>query len=329
MFSLTAVSRTLIFFITAVVGSSFAASPVPAGAMAAAAQQAAPDPDAWQKATDLPMVDLSGLSAAQKTTALKILRDYDCSCQCGMKVAECRMKDPKCYYSRGLSKVIIDTLKAGKSESDARSAAQESEYAHSQQQELPLLETAIPLTVAGAPSIGPENAPITLVEFSDFQCPYCAVAAPELHRVMRAFPQQIRLVFKEYPLDIHPQAPLAAAAAVAADRQGKFWDMHDAMFARHHSLSREGLIATAQDIGLDIDKFSADLDSEKVKASVAQDLSEGDKIGIQGTPTLFINGQKYNGPLNLLALRTVLEQKFKATPAPESPVSAPPAPKAE
>lgn len=336
MASLTAVLRTVSLFAAAAAGVLCAepgASPqsppqTSARANPQATQQPAGDPDAWRTAIDLPSVDLSGLTEAQKATALKVLRDYDCSCGCGMKVAECRMKDPKCYYSRGLSQIVVDAVKAGQSESVARHAAQESEYAHPQQ-ELPLLEPAVKLSIAGAPSIGPATAPITLVEFSDFQCPYCAVAAPELHRVMRAFPSQIRLVFKEYPLDIHPLAPLAAVAAVAADRQGKFWDMHDAMFARRHSLDRDGLIATAKDIGLDVGQFSADLDSEKVKATVDRDLLEGDHVGIQGTPTLFINGQRYNGPLNLLALRTVLEEKFKATPAPAPPAAPATVPKAE
>jgi len=318
--SLTAILRTASLFVAVTLGASLASSQ--------ASSQAAPNLDAWHTATDLPAVDLSGLTAAQKATALKVLRDYDCSCQCGMKVAECRMKDPKCYYSRGLSQVIVEALKAGKSESDARHAAQGSEFANSQQ-EVPLLEPAVSLSVAGSPSVGPANAAITLVEFSDFQCPYCAVAAPELHRVMRVFPQQIRLVFKQYPLEIHPLAPLAAVAALAADRQGKFWDMHDAMFARRHSLDRDGLIATATDIGLDITQFTSDLDSPKVKAAVDQDQREGDKVGIQGTPTLFINGQRYNGPLNLLALRTVLEQKFKARPVAEPVAPVPPAPKVE
>lgn len=283
---------------------------------AASAQSLAPE-DAWRSATDLPLVDFSGLTEAQKTAALKILRDYDCTCQCGMKVAECRMKDPKCYYSRGLSQTIVDAIKAGKPESEARKAAQESKFAQMQTPEqAPLLEPAIDLSVAGAPSLGPVNAPITLVEFSDFQCPYCAVAAPELHRVLHTYPLQVRLVFKQYPLDIHPLAPLAAAAAVAADQQGKFWPMHDAMFSHRHSLNRDGLLETAKDLGLDMQKFTADLESEKVKTVLERDMREGDHIGIQGTPTLYINGQRYNGPLNLAALRMVLEQKFKVTPAP-------------
>jgi protein-disulfide isomerase len=329
MYFLKAASRSVAFIgmallVSAASGALLAATP----SESQTAQQTAPNPDAWKTATDLPMVDLSGLTAPQKAAALKVLGDFDCTCQCGMKVAECRVKDPKCYYSRGLSQVIVTAIKSGKSGEDARKAAQQSDYAHvQQQQEAPLLEPAIPLSLAGAPSVGPANAPITLVEFSDFQCPYCAVAAPELHRVMRAFPQQIRLVFKQFPLDIHPLAPLAAAAAVAADKQGKFWDMHDAMFARRHSLDRDGLLATAKDLGLDMEKFTADLDSDKVKAVIAQDMREGDQVAIQGTPTLFINGQRYNGPLNLLALRTVLEQKFKATPAPDSTAQA--APKAE
>lgn len=278
--------------------------------LAAAAQD-------WQSATELPLVDFTGLTAAQKAAALKILRDYDCSCQCGMKLAECRMKDPRCYYSRGLSQVIVDSIKAGKSEAEARQAAQESAFAHMQQQEMKVLEDPVEIPIGSAPSLGPADAPITLVEFSDFQCPYCAVAAPEIAGLLKSAPTQVRLVFKNYPLDMHPQAPQAAAAAVAAGKQGKFWEMHDALFAHRNNLQRSGLLADAKALGLDMTKFEADLDAPETKAVVDADTSLGDKLGVPGTPTVFINGARYNGPVNAVALRTVLEQKFKLqAPAP-------------
>jgi protein-disulfide isomerase len=277
----------------------------------------------WQSATDLPLVDLSGLSSAQQTKVLGILRDYDCTCGCGMKVAECRMKDPKCYYSRGLASMIAAAIKAGKSEGDARKAAADSPFAHVQSQEAPVLEDAIAIPTAGAPSLGPEKAKITLVEFSDFQCPYCAVAAPVLSAVLKAYPDQVKLIFKQYPLEIHNQAALAAAAALAAKKQDKFWEMHDAMFANRHNLSREQLLVMAKWIGLDMTKFQADLDSPAIKKELEQDVRDGDDARVEGTPTLFINGQRYNGPLSAVALKAILDQQLKKVETPAAvPVKA-------
>ncbi|MGA7413470.1 MAG: thioredoxin domain-containing protein [Bryobacteraceae bacterium] len=271
----------------------------------------------WQSATDLPQVDLSGLSAAQQAKVLGILRDYDCSCGCGMKLAECRIKDPKCYYSRGLASVIVASIKAGQSEADARQAAADSQFAHVQSREAQLLEDAIMIPTAGAPSLGPEKAKITLVEFSDFQCPYCAVAAPVFSELLKAYPDQVKLIFKQYPLEIHNQAALAAAAALAAKEQNKFWEMHDAMFANRHNLGREQLMVMAKGIGLDMTKFQADLDSPAIKKELEQDVKDGDDARVEGTPTLFINGQRYNGPLSAAALKAILDQQLKK--APETP----------
>jgi len=276
----------------------------------------------WKSVTDLPSVDLSGLSAAQQAKVLGIIRDYDCSCGCGMKVAECRMKDPKCFYSRGLASIVVASIKAGKSEAEARKAAADSQFAHVQSQEAQLLEDAIAIPTAGAPSLGPEKAKITLVEFSDFQCPYCAVAAPVLTALLKAYPDQVKLIFKQYPLEIHDQALLAAAAALAAKQQNKFWEMHDAMFANRHNLSREQLLVMAKGIGLDMAKFQADLDSPAIKKAVEQDVHDGDEARVEGTPTLFINGQRYNGPLNAAALKAILDQQLKKA-APETPAAAP------
>ena len=275
----------------------------------------------WQSATDLPQVDLSGLSATQQAKALGILRTYDCSCGCGMKVAECRVKDPKCYYSRGLASVIVASIKAGQSEADARQGAADSQFAHVQTREAQLLEDAIAIPVAGAPSLGPEKAKITLVEFSDFQCPYCAVAAPVFGALLKAYPDQVKLIFKQYPLEIHDHALLAAAAALAAKQQNKFWEMHDVMFANRHNLSREQLLVMAKGIGLNMAKFQADLDSPEIKKAVEQDVRDGDDARVEGTPTLFINGQRYNGPLNATALKAILDQQLKK--AAETPASPP------
>ena len=263
----------------------------------------------WNTLESLPAVDLSGLSPAQKASALKLLRTRDCPCGCGMKVAECRVKDPNCYYSKGLASVITGSLKAGKSEKEALADAEASRFAHIPEHKL--LEDPIVVPTAGAPEAGPNDAAITVVEFSDFQCPYCTLATPQLQAMLKAYPTQVRLFFKEFPLDIHSQAAFAAAAAVAAQKQGKFWQMHDALFASHGDLSRPTILALASAIALDMKRFEADLESAEIRKAVAHDLEDGQNAGVMSTPTIFINGRHYNGAIKLETLKPILDAELK------------------
>jgi protein-disulfide isomerase len=266
----------------------------------------------WKSADTLPGIDLTNLTAAQKASALKILREHGCSCGCNMKLAECRVVDPNCSFSKGLAATIIDAIRQGKSESDAIAAADASKWAHTKPTRL--LDDPVAIPTAGAPSLGPQNAPITLVEFSDFQCPYCIAAVPEIRAVLSAYPTQVKLIFKEYPLEIHSQAELAATAAIAAHKQGKFWAMHDAMFASRN-LSRDNLLVLAQKSGLDIKRFQADLDSTEVRETVIRDIQDGDRAGVEGTPTIFVNGKRYNGQIVEASLKPVLDAELHHAPA--------------
>jgi protein-disulfide isomerase len=260
-------------------------------------------------ADSLPGVDLSGLSAAQKGTAVKILQDRDCPCGCSMKVATCRQADPSCSYSAGMADVVVTAVKQGKTEQQARAEADASKWAHVQPPKV--LEDPVSIPVAGAPVTGPQNAAVTLVEFSDFQCPYCAAAVPQIHAVLKAYPTQVKLIFKQFPLETHPQADLAATAALAAQKQGKFWEMHDAMYQSQDDLSRRSILALAARIGLDIKRMEEDMDSTAIRETVVRDVQDGDKAGVQGTPTIFINGQKYNGAINLSIMKPVLDVALK------------------
>ena len=264
---------------------------------------------AWKTASTLPGVDTSHLTAAQKVLALKVLREQGCSCGCNMKVAECRVVDPGCAYSTGMSAAVVDAIAHGKSEQEAQTAAVNSKWGHLQEQKL--LDDPVQIPVAGSPSIGPEGAPITIVEFSDFQCPYCAAAIPEIKSVLKAYPTQVKLIFKQYPLEIHSQAALAAAGAIAAQKQGKFWEMHDILFAHHDDLSRADILACARQVGLDMHRFEQDLDSTAVHETVTRDIQDGDHAGVEGTPTIFINKQKYNGAISVQALKPVFEAELK------------------
>jgi protein-disulfide isomerase len=263
----------------------------------------------WKTASALPGVDFKGLSSKQKASVLKVLREHGCSCGCSMKLAECRIADPGCAYSTNLAATAVEAIKAGKSESEALAAIDASKWAHLQEPKL--LSDPVKIPVAGAPVIGPASAPITLVEFSDFQCPYCSAAVEQLKEVLKMYPTQVKLIFKQFPLEIHPQADLAAAAAVAAHKQGKFWAMHDAMFAHPESLSRKGILSLAQQNGLEMSKFEDDIDSTVVRETVVRDVQDGNQAGVEGTPTVFINGQHYNGPISASTLKQVIDSELK------------------
>ncbi len=252
-------------------------------------------------------VDISGLTPVEKKAVLKLVREQDCSCQCGLKTADCIVQDPSCSYSRSLAEIAIKGVKDGKTLLEISKLMDASPKAHRPK----VLEDPVNIPVVGAPSLGPGDARITIVEFSDFECPYCAVAVKQVKALMAAYPKDIRLFYKQFPLSMHPHAQLAAEAALAAQEQGKFWEMHDIMFSNFRKLSRENLIEWAQQIGLDANKFKAELDSGKFVAAVKKDTSEGDAAGVYGTPAFFINGKLYNGPMTMEAVKPILEAELK------------------
>ncbi len=147
--------------------------------------------------------------------------------------------------------------------------------------------------------------------FPTFSAPTARKRSLKLNAVLKAYPNDVKLIFKQYPLDIHSQAALAAAAALAAQRQGKFWQLHDAMFADRTHLSRPAIVAMAGKVGLDVKQFQQDWDSAAIKKALAKDQADGDKIGVDATPSIYIDGQKYNGALALDAIRPIIEKEIK------------------
>jgi len=227
---------------------------------------------------------------------------------CGLKTAECIMKDPSCSYSRQLAAVAIKGVKDGKTLMEISKLMDASPKAHRPK----LLEDPVAIPVAGAPERGPADARITIVEFSDFECPYCSAAVKQVDQIMAAYPKDVKLFYKQFPLSMHPHAPKAAEASLAANEQGKFWEMHDLLFANFRKLSEDNMLAWAKQIGLDVDKFKADLDSGKFQATVKKDEADGDTAGVYGTPAFFINGKLYNGPMELAAVKPILEAELKS-----------------
>jgi protein-disulfide isomerase len=155
-------------------------------------------------------------------------------------------------------------------------------------------DTVKSIDIEGSPSKGAADAAVTIVEWADFECPFCGMASPVLDETVKKFPDHVRLVFKNYPLSVHEHAEEAARAAVAAGKQDKFWEMHRALFENQSAgLDRKNIERLAKDIGLDMKKFAADIGSEEVADVVARDRKQADKLGARGTPTIYINGRHF------------------------------------
>ncbi|HEX3905569.1 MAG TPA: thioredoxin domain-containing protein [Polyangia bacterium] len=167
--------------------------------------------------------------------------------------------------------------------------------------------------VGDAPVKGPASAPVTLVAWSDFQCPFCSRAVPTVRQLETDYKGKLRIAFKQFPLPFHDKAHLAAEAALAANEQGKFWQMHDKMFANQQALDRPSLEKYAQEIGLDMTKFKAALDSGKFKDKVDAEDKEGAAFGVTGTPTFFVNGTRLVGAQPLEAFKAVIDKELKGS----------------
>ncbi|QSQ21718.1 thioredoxin domain-containing protein [Pyxidicoccus parkwayensis] len=175
------------------------------------------------------------------------------------------------------------------------------------QQELPVQK----VEVGNAPARGPANAPVTVVAFSDFECPFCARAVPTLKALEEEYGGKLRVAFKHQPLPMHPHAKLAAAASMAAHEQGKFWEMHDLLFANQRQLDREALEGYAKQLGLNEARFKAALDSGKFDSQLTADMSEGTRVGAGATPTFFINGRPVVGAMPIDHFRRIIDEELK------------------
>lgn len=164
----------------------------------------------------------------------------------------------------------------------------------------------------GNPSIGPANAPITIIEFSDYQCPFCTKWHNEVFlRLLKEYPKQVRIVYRDFPLSsIHPAATAAAEAANCANEQGKYWDYHSALFSNKYNLNRDGFIQYAQDLNLDVTSFSQCFDERRYADEVQADYEYAATLGIRSTPTFFLNGIPIVGAQPYDLFRQVIEKEL-------------------
>jgi protein-disulfide isomerase len=177
---------------------------------------------------------------------------------------------------------------------------------------LPAYEAAKVAVEAVGPSKGPDQAKVTIVEFSDFECPFCVRAEPTVKQLLEAYPGKIRLVYRDFPLPMHPHAPKAAEAAHCAADQGKYWEMHEKLFANSTKLDVADLKGYAKDLKLDQAKFDKCLDSGEKATVVEKNRKAGEEAGVSGTPAFFINGRSISGAQPLEAFKKIVDEELAA-----------------
>ena len=164
---------------------------------------------------------------------------------------------------------------------------------------------------AANPSVGSASAPVTLIEFSDYQCPYCGRVEPALKRVMATYKDKVRFVWKDFPLtQIHPQAFKAGEAAHCAGDQGKYWELHDVLFSKQSELQIDDLKRHALQLGLNAETFNQCLDTSKYAERVRDGVSEGGQLGVNSTPTIFINGRRLSGAQPYEAFAAIIDEEL-------------------
>jgi protein-disulfide isomerase len=245
----------------------------------------AESPSAESQDIELPGVDTRDLTPRERHEFTRFVRELESPCpSVAVPIAQCLQEKRDCRSCLPAAVSIAQAVRQGMA-----TAQVEGMY---KQRFDPTGAKAIPLE--GSPSRGPESAPVTLVEFADFACPFCQRIAPQLDELWQKRQTSVHFVFKFMPLAVHPHAEEAARAAIAAQAQGTFWEMDRQLFANGDHLEAADLDAYARLIGLDVDRYDADRHSPETTARLEADRKLADAIGVKGTPTIFINGHEYD-----------------------------------
>lgn len=249
---------------------------------------------------DLPQVDVSALDDFSRGIWLDMVNELLSPCGDPVSVARCIAENRKCKRCVPAARYVARLVDDGYSRDEIR------EIYRVRYDE----KTKVKLSHKGSPLRGSPMAPVTIYEFSDFQCPHCRFAAPYLKKIVDDSNGKVKLVFKQYPLPGHPKAREAAKAALAADRQGKFWEMHDLIFKNQERLQTANFEDYAKELGLDLRRFRVDVKSKEVEAKIDEDRAEGKRAGVDSTPSIYVNDRKYVFPPEQLSdyVREELDQ---------------------
>lgn len=175
---------------------------------------------------------------------------------------------------------------------------------------------ALPEVTAADHARGPVEAPVTIIEYGDYECPYCRGAARDVHQLLAQHEGKVRFVFRNFPIpQLHPHAQQAAEAAEAAAAQGRFWEMYELLLQPYSHLDADSLIGYAGQLGLDIDRFRRDLDDQTHAARIGHDVQEGIRNGVNATPKFYVNGQRIDGKFPLEGLSDAVHAALASSPS--------------
>ena len=250
-----------------------------------------------------PRPDPSTLEPSERATFFKVASEEFCSCTSALTLAGCLELESTCHSANHLGRLVMLTSRAGLGADEI--LAYLSEHVMG-----PFCATPKQISTRGAPSEGKAEAPITVIEFADFRCAHCREAAPLVHKSIEEHSATVRYVFMPFPLQNNPEGLLAAEAALSAHAQGKFWEMHDAMFANQHKgFELKTLISLAKKAGLDAQRLRKDLEAHTYEEIVLAIKKRGLDIGVDSTPSFFVNGRPYDMDPTLFTLADRLDME--------------------
>lgn len=253
-----------------------------------------------QLPTSLRGIDVSSLTGSQKASFFSVVTDVLSPCGEAFSVARCVEEQKSCGQCVPAARFLLRLAREDYAKSDMR-AAYRNRYGR---------DTAVTIDLTGSPVLGSPMAPITIVEFADFECPYCREVDPVLKQLVREFDGRVRLVFKYFPLPSHPHGLAAARAAAAADEQGKFWEIHDALFEHQRELEPTQIATYLQAANIDLERYARVLNNEATSGQIQRDIDIGHRIGVRGTPSIFINGRRYDMSMDLESLRAYIQEEL-------------------
>jgi thiol-disulfide isomerase/thioredoxin len=249
--------------------------------------------------TPPPGVDLSKLDDFERKVFFRILNKEASACGKAQSLIASVRTDKGCRKSLYAARYVARLVDGGFTDSEISESIQKRFRSERHQ-----------LNLTDAPIKGNPAAPVTVVEFVDYECPHCKRVQPVLRQILEEYKDEVKVAFKHYPLGSHTNARIAAESAVAAHKQGKFWAYNEKVWAISESITPAALEQIAKDIGLDVAKWRSDLESDQVRGAVDRDRNEGQTLGIDHTPTIYMNGREFTDPRDVDSMRDWINEEL-------------------
>ncbi len=263
------------------------------------------------KSTDLPAGTFDGLNDAQKYAVMKVLNENECNCGCDKgSLANCAAHDPECPNSPKKLKEAVELARAGKTAAQIQAEMFGAAPAKPAIAARPTENSVYRVPIDGSPVQGKSSALVTMVEFSDYQCPFCSRANATVNQLEKDYGDKLRLAMKQNPLPFHEHAKSAALAAMAAGQQGKYWEMHEKLFSNQQALDDASIARYAEQIGLNVAKWNEAMKNPKLEQTIRKDQALAASLGANGTPAFFINGRKIVGAQPIDIFKATIDQEI-------------------